>query len=250
MSDALAGFIDATLIALYPVERFRRSYQQVPDAWQVEFVSARDPFLLALCSRQVGKTSSAAVVVWDAMTRGEFVLATAPSLRQAIEFGRRVEFQRQSDPYAPALIKSNQQEIELVNSGRFVVLPSDGSTIRGYAGASIVLVDEAAFCSNATIEALMPSRAENGRILMLTTPGPTRNYLFHELWTKGSVRKIYARSVDIPRMKKKVEFDREHMPAARFASEHLLQWNTDAHSFISRDVIEEAVTHDVEAMTL
>jgi hypothetical protein len=69
------------------------------------------------------------------------------------------------------------------------------------------------------ITAVLPMRAENGRILMSSTPNGAQG-MFYELWRDGKVKRIAAKSIEIPRLRRKVEFDRAHMPKIKFQVEH------------------------------
>lgn len=249
LDTALADFLEATILALDPVERFRRVIGE-PDDWQVDFLTARDPFVCALCSRQTGKSTATACLAYDAISRGMFVLILAPSERQSRELLRKVMLFRTADRHAPALIRSTLTEIEVMGGGRVVCVPASSETLRGFSAADMIILEEAAFASDDAINAILPSRADHGRIVAITTPGGSRSGFFHSVWTGGSVRRIIARSTEIPRLASKVAFDRQHMPDIRFRVEHLLEWLGSGTQFISRDVIVAAFDNEVEAMRL
>lgn len=248
--NALGGFLDSTLVALDPVERFKRCMGLVPDPWAVDFLTTRSEFVLLHASRQVGKSSAASIVIYDELVRGGFVLATAPTERQAKELGRKVTFALEHDASAPRLLKGTQTELEIAGGGRFVVLPATGSNIRGYSSASLLVFDEAGYLEDDTVTSLMPSRADSGRIVMCTTPGPRADCIFRQLWLKGDVHRVEARSEDLPRMRRRVEFDRKHMPGIKFRVEHQLEWLENVQAFISHDVIARMATTEHKAMVL
>jgi len=141
-------------------------------------------------------------------------------------------------------------EVELINNGRVVVVPASSDTLRGYSAADLIIIEEAAFCPDDAINAVLPSRAEHGRVVAITTPGGSRDCFFFQVWSKGNVRRIIARSTEIPRMAKKVAFDKQHMPDVRFRVEHLLEWLGSGHQFIAADVIAGAVTMEIGALKL
>lgn len=249
LDNALAEFLDGTILALDPVERFRRVIG-TPDDWQAEFLRAKDAFLCALCSRQTGKSTSTSCLAYDAIVRGQFVLILAPSERQSRELLRKIALFRAQDPQAPALVRSTLTEVELLNGGRVVCVPASSDTLRGFSAADMIILEEAAFASDEAINAILPSRAADGRVLAITTPGGSRSGFFYDVWTSGNVRRITARSTDIPRLSRKVAFDKAHMPATRFAVEHELQWLGSGHQFIAHEVIAAAFSAEVSCLRL
>ena len=86
--------------------------------------------------------------------------------------------------------------------------------------------------TDALVNAVLPMRAETGRILMSSTPNGAQG-LFYEVWQGGKVRRIHARSVDIPRLATKVAFDEAHMPRLRFEVEHLCSFIGSGRPFFN-----------------
>lgn len=249
MTNALADFLDSTLVALDPVERFRRTIAE-PDPWQKEMLEARDDILAVLISRQCGKSTSTSVLAYDVISDGGFCLILAPAERQSKETLRKITFARGQDRHSPALVRATQSEVELINGGRAVCIPQSSDTVRGYSNVDLIVLEEAAFIDDDAINAILPSLAEGGRVIAISTPGGKRDGFFFNMWQKGDVRRIVARATTIPRMAKKVEFLRRTLPEIRFRVEVELEWLTNGQSFISRAVIESAVTHEVGAMQL
>jgi hypothetical protein len=216
-----------------------------PDPWQSELLDARDEFILVLASRQVGKSTTIACLVWRALARGKFVVLIAPSERQSRELFRKVEvFKRRSSLVA---VRSTQTELELVNGGRLVVAPSTSDTLRGFSAVDLLVIDEAAFTSDDTISAVLPMRAEDGRVLMSTTPNGARGF-FYEVWRDGRVRRINARSIEIPRLARKVEFDRRHMPKIRFEVEHMCSFIGSGRAYFNPVAVDAALSEEVRPL--
>lgn len=245
---SLQSFLVSLQDTLAPGLRFESAIG-VPDPWQEEFLSAEDEFILALCSRQVGKSTATSCIAWDAVSRGKFVIIVAPSERQSKELLRKVLTFKHADRAAPAAIRSTMTELELANGGRLICAPSDSDTIRGFSAVDLLIFEEAAFMLDDVITAVMPMRADNGKIVMISTPAG-RAGLFYELWTGGKVRKVSARSINIPRLSAKVEFDRQHMPAIKFRQEHLCEFLGSGTPFFDPDAIARAINHDVGALRL
>ena len=213
-----------------------------PDPWQVELLHAGDEFILVLASRQVGKSTTIACIVWHMLAQGKFVVLIAPSERQSKELFRKVmTFKHRSHIMA---VRSTQTELELSNGGRLVCAPSSSDTIRGYSAVDCLVLDEAAFMDDDTITAVLPMRAEDGRILMSTTPNGARGF-FYEVWKDGMARRINARSIEIPRLQRKVAFDRAHMPKIRFEVEHLCSFIGSGKPYFNPIAIEAALSQEV-----
>jgi len=247
MDSAVRELIQGVSEGLDPAIRFGRVVGE-PDDWQIDFLRSSDEFVVCLCSRQVGKSTATACLAWDALTRGQFVLLVAPSERQAKELFRKVIDFKHSDRTAPTAIRSTLTELELANGGRLVCAPSSSDTIRGYSVDSLIL-EEAAFQPDDLITAVLPMRKADGRVIMISTPAG-RSGLFYELWTEGKVRKVYARSIDILRLADKVDFDRRHMPAAKFRQEHLCEFLGSGVPFFDPLAIEAAISSEARALVL
>ncbi len=117
-----------------------------PDPWQERLLRSSSDRVLLNCSRQSGKsTMSAVIALHRALYHpGSLILCLAPALRQSQElFGKIAGFYRDlARPVAPQ--GERKLSLELENGSRIVTLPGSEKTIRGFSGASLLLVDEAA----------------------------------------------------------------------------------------------------------
>lgn len=162
----------------------------VPDFWQQEFLTATEQSILLNCSRQSGKsTCTALLALFEALTiPRSLILLLSPSLRQSGELIRKVY-----DFYAAlgGLIGWYPSEretiltLELVNGSRIVSLPGKDGTVRGYSGARLIIIDEAARTADDLYYAIRPMLAiSGGRLILLSTPFGKRGFFF-EAWDKG-----------------------------------------------------------------
>lgn len=244
MDDALRQFLDGLVVALDPVARFERAIGSADD-WQRDVLttdpstSPDDQFVTVLASRQTGKSTTIGSLAYDDMTRGKTCLLAAPSQRQSQELLRRITAFVQSDPVPPKLIRSSLSEIETADGGRVISIPAtDGA--RGFTCDTLIL-DEAAWLDDDAIAALLPMRKADGRVLMMSTPRGREGF-FYDTWNAGKTRRIFARSVDIPRLAAKVEYDRRFMSEIRFRAEHLCEFLGSGMPLISRDVLDRAIS--------
>jgi hypothetical protein len=112
-----------------------------------------------------------------------------------------------------------------------------------------VVLDEASFLSDAAIAALLPMRKASGRCLMISTANGRQGF-FYDTWVSKKTRRIYARSVDIPRLTEKVAYDRRFMNDLRFRSEHLCEFLGGGVPLIGWDVLDRSANHEVKALCL
>src|ERR687893_290571 len=118
----------------------------VPEGWQEDFLRSLADRVLLNCSRQSGKSTMAAIYALHRALYhpGSLVLCLAPALRQSQElFGKVLGFYRSLErPVAPQA--ERKLSLELENNSRIVTLPGTERTIRGFSGAALLIVDEAA----------------------------------------------------------------------------------------------------------
>jgi len=248
----LNTFLRGLSVSLDPVERFRMTIGE-PDPYQIEIMrtdperNPDDQFVTCLASRQVGKSTTIAALAWDDATRGKTVLIAALMQRQSMELLRRVIDFKNADPFAPRVIRQTLTELELQNGGRVISIPAtDGA--RGFTADTVVL-DEASFLDDSAIAALLPTRKSSGRVLMISTANGRQGF-FYDTWMSKKTRRIYARSVDIPRLTEKVAYDRRFMNDLRFRSEHLCEFLGGGVPLIGWDVLDRSANHEVKALCL
>ena len=155
-----------------------------PDAWQATFL--RDPPRrgLTLACRQSGKTESCVLLACHvAHTEpNETIVVISPAQRISSEFIRRAK-QRYLQLPGATLAADAVQKIEFPNGSRIIGLPGDADTVRGIARVRMVLVDEAARCSDDIYTAVRPMLAVHprGQLIGLTT-GAAKQGWFYEGW--------------------------------------------------------------------
>ena len=84
---------------------------------------------------------------------------------------------------------------------------------------------------------------------MMSTP-KGRDGFFWDTWSSGRTRRVFARSVDIPRLASKVEYDRRFMSELRFKIEHLCEFAGAGLPLIRYDVLDKAVSFKEPALCL
>lgn len=242
------------LAALDPVA-FVRAYAQVePSPAQVEILRSSAQRAAICCSRGFGKST---VLGWKAAhllfsTPGALVLAISPSGRQSGELLEKVRA-----PLASAGLRTkgdgrNEFSLVLPNGARFVALPNAPDTIRGFHGAALLIVEEAAFVSDAAYEAARSFLAVgNGAEWMASTPfGPMGFFWRRCVEDLGYTRwKVTWR--DVPWISAEfIEEERKSKGERLFAQEYECAFLDVSESCFSREKLLASVQSDVEALVI
>jgi hypothetical protein len=155
-----------------------------PDPWQADMLRAEGNVLLNCC-RQSGKSTGAAVLaLHTALVKARaLVLCLSPSQRQSGELFRKVlDFYGETDIDADS---ETRLTMDLPNKSRIVSLPGKEATIRGYSGAALIIIDEAARVPDELYMAVRPMLAvSGGRLAAMSTPWGKRGW-WHDEWTSG-----------------------------------------------------------------
>src|SRR4051794_22281425 len=127
--------------------RLMRRAGLTPDPWQTDVLTAPADRLLLLCARQAGKSLvAAAVALLTALLQpGSLTLLLSPTLRQSGELFRDKVLSLYGA--VSGLMPSTQEtalQLALANGSRIISLPGTEETIRGYSGAALLIIDEAA----------------------------------------------------------------------------------------------------------
>ncbi len=223
-----------------------------PDPWQAEVLRSDARRILLNCSRQSGKsTITSALALHTAIYRpGSLVLCLSPTLRQSGELFHNVtRFYAVVAGKFPAAAESALR-LELENGSRIVSLPGQEQNVRGYAGVSLLVVDEAARVPDDLYYSVRPMLAvSGGRLIALSTPFGKRGWFYHE-WAEGQGWERHEiKATDCPRISPEfLEEERRSMPAAWFRSEYLCEFVEATDSVFSFDQIAAAVTDEVEPL--
>src|SRR5918994_5927080 len=125
---------------------FARALGLEPDPWQERLLRSGSERVLLNCCRQSGKSTMTAIV---ALHRALYhpdslILCLAPALRQSQElFSKMTGFYRDLGRPVSA-VAERKLSLELENRSRIITLPGSEKTVRGFSGAALLVVDEAA----------------------------------------------------------------------------------------------------------
>jgi hypothetical protein len=212
-----------------------------PDPWQADLLRSSAPRALLLCSRQSGKTTTTSLIALHC--------AVSPSQRQSAEMLRTIKQLHGKLDGAPALVTESVLKIELANGSRILALPGTEKTIRGLAGASLVIIDEAARVEDELLAAVRPMLATNaaGRLIALTTPNGKRGF-FYEAWhgDPDSWHRVRVSAQECPRISQAfLDEELRELGPTRFSEEYGLQFVDSEESAFPAMIIDNAFSQEV-----
>ncbi len=173
--------------ALDPAQLFRHVTGHNADTWQARLLRSQSRRILLNCCRQSGKTTSTAVLVAHQAlyTPGSLSLILAPTERQSKELFRLVKRYWRMLGSTPAALSETSTSLELSNGARVAALPENPAGVRGYSGASLLVLDEASQLDDLAYDAVLPMvGVSRGRILALSTPNGQRGW-WYDRWVSG-----------------------------------------------------------------
>src|ERR687894_863211 len=220
-----------------------------PDPWQRDLLRSASDRILLNCSRQSGKSTISGVIALHRALYypGSLVLCLAPALRQSQElFGKVLGFYRDlGRPVSPQ--GERKLSLELENGSRIMTLPGSDKTIRGFSGATLLLVDEAARVDDGLYYAIRPMLAvSGGALMMLSTPFGKRGGFFEE-WTNGVGWERYeVRAEECERIPPSfLEEERRALPAWIFRQEYECSFEDTEDQLFGYELVQSSITDEV-----
>jgi hypothetical protein len=224
------------------------------DAWQADLMRSTAPRVLLLAARQTGKSATTAqVAIHTASSRpGALVIVVSPSQRQSGELFRTIMgfYRRLSG--VPEVRAESALRVELSNGSRVIALPGTEATIRGYAAADLIVIDEAARVPDELLAATRPMLATSGgRLIALTTPAGKRGWFF-EAWTGAADwHRVQVTADQCPRISKAfLDEELRALGAQRFSEEYGLQFLDPIDAVFTLAGIESMFSTEVSAWVL
>ena len=231
---------------------FAHSLGIVPDSWQEQLLQSEAPRVLLNCARQSGKSTMAAIIaLHQALLRpSSLVLILAPAERQAKEtFSKMADFYHALGHPIPA-DSYRKLGMELANGSRIEALPGTEKTIRGFSGAALLIVDEAARVEDALYYAVRPMLAvSGGRLLMLSTPAGRRG-VFHEEWANGEGWERYeVRASECERIPSSfLEEERRSLPEFIYRQEYCAEFVDTEDALFGYELVSASITDEVRPL--
>jgi hypothetical protein len=131
--------------------------------------------------------------------------------------------------------------------GRVVSLPGTEATIRGFSGASLIVLDEAARVEDQLYYAVRPMLAtSNGRLVGMSTPFGKRGWYWKE-WSEGkSWQRTEIDATKVSRISKEfLEEEKQTMGSFWYQQEYLCMFQQSTDSFFDHEDIHAALSYDL-----
>jgi hypothetical protein len=186
------------------------------------------------------------------LTARSLVLLLSPSMRQSGELFRKI-LDLFNALGRPAVVAAESAlRLELANGSRVVSLPGDESTIRGFSGVSLLIIDEAARVDNALYYSVRPILAvSRGRLVALSTPFGKRGW-FHDEWHgAGRWERVKVTALECPRITSDFLAEERRAPGERwYKQEYLCSFEDTVDQVFAYDDIMAALSPDRKPLPL
>jgi hypothetical protein len=231
---------------------FARELGLDPDPWQAGLLRSASKRVLLNITRQGGKSTTAAIIALHRALYhpGSLVLVLAPALRQSQELFAKVAgfYRALGRPVGPKA--EHRLSLELENGSRVITLPGTEKTVRGFSGAALLVVDEAARVDDGLYYAVRPMLAvSGGALMMLSTPFGKRGVFFGE-WTRGAGWERYrVPATEVARISPEfLEEERRNMPEPWFRQEYMTEFVEAQDQVFAHDDVMAALDEGVRPL--
>lgn len=239
--------------ALDPVAFAQEQLRITPDPWQQQVLLSPATQMLLNCTRQAGKSTTAAILVLHTAlyTPDALILVVSPTLRQSGELFRKITGLLTHLPTPPPLREDNRLSLRLENGTRIVSLPGSEATIRGFSAPALVIEDEAARVPDELYRAVRPMLAtSHGRLILMSTPFGKRGHFFEE-WTEGgdAWARISISATDCPRIDPTFLADEERSLGDRwYRQEYGCEFLATSDQVFDYDTVAGCISSDVSPL--
>jgi hypothetical protein len=223
-----------------------------PDPWQRQCLTSRNGRLLLLAARQSGKSRvAAALALHTALVRPMSpILLLSPSLRQSGELFRKVVELYDALKRPLPVVSRTALRLEFANGSRILSLPGTESTIRGFSGVSLLVIDEAARVADPLYYAVRPMLAvSRGRLVALSTPFGKRGW-FHDAWHSDETwERVRITAEQCPRITAEfLEEERKALGERWYMQEYLCEFSSVVDAVFAYEDIQAALSSEVEPL--
>jgi hypothetical protein len=221
-----------------------------PDPWQATLLRSSARRLLLLCSRQSGKSLTAAALAVKAalLESGALVLLLSPTQRQSAELFNDKVMRLYQDVGRPVpTVQQSVLRMQLANGSRIVSLPGDEKSVRGYSGVALLVVDEAARVPDELYYSIRPMLAvSGGRMVCLSTPFGKRGWFFEEWTGRRTWQRVRITADQCPRITREFLAEEEVAIGPRwYRQEYFCSFEETVDSVFSYDDVMATAANDL-----
>ena len=159
------------------------------DDWQEKVLDSKSDRIILNCSRQSGKSTCTAIMaVHHAIFKpNSMVIVISRIEAQSLEVFKRMSNYYKEVSYAPHATEDTSHSLKLSNGSRIIALSGQQpDSLRGYAGVSLLIIDEASRVLEETYNVVRPTLAvSSGRVILLSTPHGRKGFFF-ESWMEAT----------------------------------------------------------------
>ena len=152
------------------------------DEWQEKVLDSKSDRIILNCSRQSGKSTITAIMaVHHAIfNSNSMVIVVSRIEAQSLEMFKRMSNYYKEVSYAPRATEDTSHSLKLANGSRIIALSGQQpDSLRGYAGVSLLIIDEASRVLEETYDVVRPTLAvSSGRVILLSTPHGKKGFFF------------------------------------------------------------------------
>jgi hypothetical protein len=183
--------------------------------------------------------------------KGCTVLVASPSERQSGETVKKAKVLLDQAGIRTRKDGINEISLLLPNGSRIVGLPGGEAKVRGFSAVSLLLIDEAAYVEDSMYKALRPMLAvSDGDLWLMSTPF-TKHGFFYEAWEYGGPDwfRVSVKATECPRIDAGfLERERRDLGATWFQQEYMAEFVDNGTEVFARDLVEAAISDDVEPL--
>jgi phage FluMu gp28-like protein len=228
-----------------------------PFAYQVDFLRDQGNQIAAVCGRQVGKTTLAAIkgLHFAFFNRSVTVLIVSSTLRQSMLLFAKIRSIIDKNRIIQLKVKScTRTTIEFDHDSRIIALPCGptGYSLRGYT-SDMVILDEANFAPGEVVDGVirpMLVARPHSRFIMLSTPWTKNHPFYHAISKKEQGFRVYNWATRLNPLvsEEKLRAERDAVDELTFLREYEAQFTEEVGSYFRRHIIIQCVDGEYELM--
>ncbi len=220
------------------------------DEMQEKVLRSSAKRLLLNCHRQWGKSLISAMKGLHRAIYypGSLILLLSPSLRQSSELFRKVSECCMMVKELPEKVEDSKLFLKFANGSRIISLPGREGTVRGYSGASLIIVDEASRVEDSLYLSIRPMLSVSlGDLMLISTPQGKRGF-FYEIWKDNNIWKKYKVTADkCPHISKEfLKEEKESMPERWYLQEYFCKFLDIEGMAFDPDLIDKMFSDSVK----